>query len=295
MRRWILMFALLFALVVVSPAQEVARSERAGIQSSGEHPTVLRMDLAKAIELAFQNNNRSKISKDDIDASVALHGQALSSWWPKISASISGSRMDEDPNFIFPASNIPIPASTYTVPSTTILLPANSFGPGLPPVNVPLSTPSTDISIPAQTIQIPKQDVKIMDRDILVGSVKATLPIYTGGLRGARIRQAKQGIEIARQDERQNRKKKMATSIAKSKYYKISYRRRSTIWQGRRKQAASTLRMPARRSHDKSHFHASLQDPRGGYGAPSCHGSVRKIYSHPAGEALSASSHNLWR
>jgi outer membrane protein len=41
-----------------------------------------------------------------------------------------------------------------------------------------------------------------MDRDSLLGQLHVTFPIYTGGLRGAMIRQAKAGVEAARQDER---------------------------------------------------------------------------------------------
>jgi outer membrane protein TolC len=202
MRKWILLSVLFYTLVMPVAAQEADRSDSSTSANAGAEASVLRLDLAKALELAFQNNNRSKVSKDAVDAALALHGQALSSLWPQVAASIVGSRMDQDPDFIFPASKIPLPASSLTVPSQTILIPANSFGPGLPPVNVPLQTPPTTIDIPAQSIQVPEQDLKLMNRDNLISSVKVTYPIYTGGLRTARIRQAKQGIEVARQDER---------------------------------------------------------------------------------------------
>jgi outer membrane protein len=195
----ILIFLAVFSSAL---AQDSGQSAKAALQSKANAVSIVRLDLPKALELAQQNNYRSKVSSNDVDAALALHGQALSSWWPKIEASITGSRMDEDPNFIFPASTISVPASTFTVPSTTIVLPANSFGPGFPPVDVPIRTPPTNVDIPAQSMQVPKQDVKLMNRDSLIGSVKATLPLYTGGLREARIRQAKAGIEVARQDER---------------------------------------------------------------------------------------------
>lgn len=193
---------LLLALFSSAAAQDSGRTTARAVPTKEEQASVLQLDLGKAIALAVQNNFRSKASRDDVEAALALHGQALSAWWPRVSASIVGSRIDDDPNFIFPSSSIPVPASSFTVPPTTILLPANSFGPGFPPVNVPIQTPPTTVNIPAQSIQVPLQDIKVMDRDSLVGSVKATLPLYTGGLREARIRQAKAGIEVARQDER---------------------------------------------------------------------------------------------
>jgi outer membrane protein len=160
------------------------------------------MDINKCIELAMQNNNRSKISRDALEMALALHKQALSSWWPQISGSVTASRMDEETNFIFPSSNIAVPAGAIAIPSTTLTLPANIFGPGFPPTDVPLPLPQMSVNVPAQTIPIPAQNIKLMNRDNLLASLKATLPIFTGGLRTSRIKQAKAGIEVARQDER---------------------------------------------------------------------------------------------
>jgi outer membrane protein len=195
--------AILFSIAFVSFAAAQDSGQPAKKQTKPEASSqVLRLDLPKAIEMALQNNYRSKVSKEEVEAAIALHGQALSSWWPHVSASVVGTRLDDSPDFIFPASAIPVPASSFTVPATTITLPANSLGPGFPPVDVPIPIPPTSVNVPAQTINVPQQDVKLMDRDSLIGSVKATYPLYTGGLRGARIRQAKAGIEVARQDER---------------------------------------------------------------------------------------------
>jgi outer membrane protein len=160
------------------------------------------LNLQKCIELALQNNDRSKISKDAVEMALAVHGQALSSWWPQIAGSVSGSRMDEPLNFIFPSSQITVPAGTLTVTPSPITLPANLFGPGFPPDNITMPMQPTTINIPAQVMQVPEQNVKIMNRDSLTASVNFTFPLYTGGLRSARIKQAKAGVEAARQDER---------------------------------------------------------------------------------------------
>jgi outer membrane protein len=170
-------------------------------QSETKQPAA-SYDLAKCIELALQNSHRVNISHESVEMALALHKQALSSWWPQISGSILGSRIDEDPNFIFPASQMVTPASTFTIPPTSITLPANLFGPGFPPQNVQLPLPPMSMDIPAQTIRIPQQEVKLMNRDNLLATMNFTWPIYTGGLRASRIGQAKAGIQVARQDDR---------------------------------------------------------------------------------------------
>jgi outer membrane protein len=196
MNRWV--FFLFLAAASSAGAQDAKQPAKPALQQS----SVMRIDLAKAVDLALQNNYRSKVSQNDVDAALALHGQALSAWWPRVSANIAASRIDQDPNFIFPSSTIPVPASSFNVPSTTIILPANSFGPGFPPVDVPIQTPPTTVNVPAQSILVPQQDIKVMNRDTLTASVEATLPLYTGGLREARIRQARAGIEAARSEGR---------------------------------------------------------------------------------------------
>jgi len=165
-------------------------------------PDVQRLDLRKCIELALQNNDRSKISRDSVEAALAVHRQALSAWWPQISGSISASRMDEDLNFIFPSSQIAVPASALSVTPAPITLPANIFGPGFPAGNVTIPLQPATVAIPAQAMQVPEQNVKLMNRDNLLASVNFTLPLFTGGLRSSRIKQARAGVEVARQDER---------------------------------------------------------------------------------------------
>ena len=98
------------------------------------------------------------------------------------------SQFDGSPNFIFPARNIPVPGKTVT-------LPANSFGPGLPPGPVPLTSPPSQFAVPPQ-------NVKLMDSSNLLTSLNLTYPLYTGGLRRAKVRQAEKGIEVAKQEVR---------------------------------------------------------------------------------------------
>ncbi len=186
----LVLVVLSFTLIQSAPAAEQAL------------PEGNRYDLQQCITLALKNNERSPIARESVEMAMALHRQALSAWWPQATGSILGSRMDEDSNFLFPSSQVSIPASAMTLPLPTITLPANLFGPGFPPDNVSLPLPPMNVNIPAQTISVPQQNVKLMDRDNLLASVNFTMPLYTGGLRGSRIKQARAGIEIARQERK---------------------------------------------------------------------------------------------
>ncbi len=183
---------LILAIAIAQPIAQASQSTADAVQ----------LDLQKCIQLALENNDRSKISRDSVEAALAVHRQALSSWWPQISGSLMGSRTDEDANFIFPTSTISIPASTMTVTPAPITLPANLFGPGFPPANITLPMQPATVNVPAQAMAIPEQNIKLMDRDNLLASVNVTLPLFTGGLRSSRIKQARAGVEVARQEDR---------------------------------------------------------------------------------------------
>jgi outer membrane protein len=162
-----------------------------------------QLDLARCVTLALKNSHRIKAAESSIDIARARHGQALSSRYPDIWARLAATRLDDDPNFIFPASTIAVPASVIETPPMVVTLPANAFGPGFPPANVPLPVPGSTIPIPAQTFQVPEQHVTLMDRTMLTGSLSAVYALYTGGLASSRVAQAKAGIEVARQERRQ--------------------------------------------------------------------------------------------
>jgi outer membrane protein TolC len=162
-----------------------------------------RLTLDQCVTAALKNNGRRKAAEAVEDQASARHGRAMSSRYPSLSATLSATRFDEDPNFVFPGSTIAVPASTIQTPPMVMTLPANAFGPGFPPANVSLPVPSSTIPIPAQAFQVPEQNVKLMDKNLFTGSLNAMYALYTGGLAGARIRQARAGIDAARQERRQ--------------------------------------------------------------------------------------------
>lgn len=176
----------------------------------GAHPALAQgpaqasvVTLDECVAAALKNNGRGKAAVASEAAAAARHGQALSSRYPSLTARLAATRLDDDPNFVFPESAIAVPAGHIQTPPMVMTLPANAFGPGFPPANVALPVPGSTIPIPAQVFQVPEQDVRLMDRNLLTGSLSAMYAVYTGGLAGARIAQARAGMEAAKHERRQ--------------------------------------------------------------------------------------------
>ncbi|MBS3951358.1 MAG: TolC family protein [Methylomicrobium sp.] len=126
------------------------------------------LSLQDCIEIALQRNQQMQISSASIAMAEAQYQQAMSAYWPRISADVNAQRADED--------------RTFSGKST---------------VNVP--TLAGTVSIPFD------MDVKLFDRDMLTTSVNLTYPIFTGGRRGAIVDQAEKGLAIAEIGERKTR------------------------------------------------------------------------------------------
>jgi outer membrane protein TolC len=172
---------LLWAYPTVGRGQAIPPPEPTVVGAADpiERPTTQTLSLQQCIEMALENNRRLRVSQFSIQIAEAQHKQALSGYWPQVSVRAAYSELDEDPNFIFPASSFNIPP--MTIPTL----------PGMPPIRVP-----------AQTFNVPAQDVKVMDKRNLLGSVNVMYPIYTGGKVSALVKQTRYGLEAARQEAR---------------------------------------------------------------------------------------------
>lgn len=151
-------------------------------------PTTRELTLDQCLNEAMQNNHRRPASRFAVAMAEAQHRQALAGYWPQISANAGYQRMDESPDFLFPASKMQLPAGTAVV-----TVPAGILGPN--PVQLPVSTP-------AQTIQIPAQDVKLMDPDNFTTSLNATWLLYDGGMRKGLQEQSSGLVEMMKQESR---------------------------------------------------------------------------------------------
>lgn len=149
-------------------------------------PEAMRLPLSQCISLALENSSRPDVAAADIEIAESRKKQAQSSYWPSLTADAMGTYMDEDPNFLFPSS-------TFTFPGAEFSIPANAFGPGFPPLDV-------IIPVAEQEIEVPEQDVKLMDRANILATLGFNLPLFTGGLRPAMVKQAEFGVQVARHD-----------------------------------------------------------------------------------------------
>jgi len=173
------------ALMTVSaPGGEVSPAS----EKTPEAPATRELTLDQCLQEALQNNHRRPASKFAVAAAEAQHRQALAGYWPQIGANAGYERMDEAPDFLFPASQMKMPAG-----SAVINVPAGILGPN--PVQLPVTTP-------AQTIQIPAQDVKLMDPDNFTTSLNATWLLYDGGMREGLREQTGGLVEMMKQEAR---------------------------------------------------------------------------------------------
>lgn len=184
----LLIFSASWANTIMARTPEILPSQESPPENAKEDKKLLHLDIDACLAISLKNNRRRPASKFSLEIAEAQHKQALSAYWPQLSLRSLYTQLDQDPNFIFPARSIPVPAQTATIP-------ANSFGPGFPPAPVPVTSPASQFTVP-------DQNVKLFDKRNLITSLNLTYPLYTGGLRSAKINQAEKGIEAARQEVR---------------------------------------------------------------------------------------------
>jgi len=161
-------------------------------------PAATSWTLERCLNQAWENNHQRPASRFAVAAAEAQHRQALSGYWPQIGFKGAYQRMDQAPDFVFPASSFSVPAQNTTVPASMALItiPAGVLGPNA--MQLPVSVPSQTVTTAAQQLAIPLQDIKLMDRDSLLGSIDATWLLFDGGLRRGYSDQARAGLDAAR-------------------------------------------------------------------------------------------------
>jgi outer membrane protein TolC len=174
-----------FGLAAVAAASD---ARPGGAPQPGAGKAARELGLDECLESALQNNRRRPASRFAVAMAEAQHRQALAGYWPQLSLKGGYQRLDESPNFLFPATAMRVPAG-----SANITIPPGVLGPG--PVSLPVNTP-------AQSIDVPKQDIKLMDPDVFMTSAHATWLLYDGGLRGGLREQSGGWLDMMRQEQR---------------------------------------------------------------------------------------------
>ena len=131
----------------------------------------LSLSLQECLDIARERNQQRPASQLSIEISEAQHRQALSSYWPQVTLNSAFARRDEDPIFIFPEET-----DIYHFDLTGEAL--------------------------AAEVTVPDKHVTLQDKTHFVATGEFMLPLYTGGLRPAVVRQTRAGIEAARQHAR---------------------------------------------------------------------------------------------
>jgi outer membrane protein len=164
------------------------------------------LSLEECLRIAREKNHHRPASRFAVAMAEAQHRQALAGYWPQVSAKAAWIRMDQGPNFIFPAGAIGVPAQTVTVPGGTaaVSLPANAFGPGFPPIalQIPVTFPGQSITTSAQVFPIPEQNIKLVDPQSFLTSASVTWLWFDGGMRKGYREQAQGAIQAAQAEVR---------------------------------------------------------------------------------------------
>lgn len=175
-------FALLLLFVSIVKAEPVKKQ---------------KLTLEDCIRLAMDKHQSVGISEASLDIAEAQHQQAMSAYWPQLSAQSNASMAEKNTTYSF-QGQFNLPASI-----------GNALGPQLsavaPNLQKALATP-----IPIN------MNLKLIDRDLITSQVNLTYPIFTGMKREALVSQAEKGIKIAEQGKR-----KTALEIVRDvkKYY----------------------------------------------------------------------------
>lgn len=164
------------------------------------------LSLENCLRTAMEKNHQRPASRFALAMAEAQHRQALAGYWPQISAQAESLRLNQAPNFVFPAETMYIPSQTVNIPAGTAMVsvPANAFGPGFPPVAVqmPVSVPGQSITTTASVFPIPEQNIKLANPESVLASGNVTWLLFDGGMRKGYREQAKGAVEVAQAEVR---------------------------------------------------------------------------------------------
>ena len=152
-----------FLGILPFPAHAQSRGTGPGDASRTPVRILQKLSLAQCMDSALTNNRFRPASQQGIRIAEAQHKQAMSGYWPQLAAQLSYVRLDQDPNFVMP--------------------------PGVMNLQVPV--------LGSLAVDVPAQDIKVMDKLNGLARLELQLPVYTGGMVSAMVRQAEQAVEIA--------------------------------------------------------------------------------------------------
>lgn len=147
-----------------------------------------QLTLQDCIAIALERNQALQVSAAALAMAEAQYQQAMSAYWPGISAQVNAQRADQD--------------RTFSVRGDAKLSPEVAFALN----SIPAVKNAIDAGLAKPIESIPMNfDIKLYDRDLLTASINLTYPIFTGGKRSALVGQADKGVKIAEVGQRKSR------------------------------------------------------------------------------------------
>jgi outer membrane protein len=184
-----------FCLITAS-AQEATPKSGTPARQPANAGGPQEMSLPECLNAAMQNSHQRAASKFSVLMAEAQHRQALAGYWPQVGIKAGYQRMDESPDFLFPATSFRTAPQTMTIPNGGTI-PVTIQTPG-GPVTVPVNA----IPVPAQNVNIPAQDIKLMDPDSVTASLSAIWLLYDGGMRKGLGEQTKGLVDVMKEEAR---------------------------------------------------------------------------------------------
>jgi len=204
------------------------------------------LSLEQCLETAFRKNHRRPVSKFAIALAEAQHRQALSGYWPQVSAKGGYERLSDPLNFIFPAEIMQVPAQSVNVPGGTMVvtIPANAFAPGFPAssIQMPVNFPGQTFKTAAQSFPVPEQNVKVLDQNLVSGSLNMEWLLWDGGMRKGLREQSAANVAIMREEARRT-DLEIADSVTRMYWGAVLARPLSQLGQDTLARMESTLRL----------------------------------------------------
>jgi outer membrane protein len=172
--------------------------------ATGQQSTIKRLSLNECIDIALTNNRLRKISKVSVDVAEAQYRQALSGYWPQLTLTATGTRMENNPLFVFPGQPLPLgdAAGPFAEAIANTQLAKMGVSPSTPGYNTMLAATTSQVMQGLQNTNIAEQRVKLMDRDNLSTTLELIYPLYTGGRRSTATDMARAGVQIAKEASR---------------------------------------------------------------------------------------------
>ncbi|MBI5691805.1 MAG: TolC family protein [Verrucomicrobia bacterium] len=231
-----------FASVLLALAGATGATAAAPAPAPGGAPGLRSLSLDECLTEALQNNRRRPASRFAVAAAEAQHRQALSSYWPQVALQGGYQRMDNSPNFVFPASFMGVPGQTVTTPPSTAILtlPAGVVGPVA--VQMPVAVPGQTITTQPQIFPVPEQDVKLLGPDLWSGKIDVKWLVFDGGMRRG-LRQQTESLVAAMKQEERRTDLEIADSVRRMYYGSVLARQVRQVGQDTLARMEATLNL----------------------------------------------------